>query len=155
MSAQQIIAYTWSGNLASFAHEVVALPVFTQAATGPFTLTVVADTLNGNIPDQAAGNSGSSAPFRIVSTATPLPVEERFDSDSYKNTWLTQPSGDYLMPFTYEEDLHALISFNTLLSLTTSDAGRRSYHPLWMSAAHHSSLPALMLLITIPALLLR
>lgn len=114
-------AYTWSGNLPPFQHETISLPVLTQTAAGQYTLTVSADTVNGNVPDQVAANNSGSAVFRIATAS--LPVEERFDNVNYQGSWLLQRSGDQYMPWSYDEDQHAIFSFNSVFIF--DNAGRR------------------------------
>ena len=123
-------SYTWSGNLLPFAHAEIELPAFTQATAGQYTLTVAADTLNGTTPDEVTTNNNSSAIFRITTTATALPLEERFDNANYENSWLLKRSGDFLMPLSYDDDLHALFSFNSIFVFDNSERREEILSPV-------------------------
>jgi enterochelin esterase-like enzyme len=105
--------YTWTGSLASKQHTEIALPAFTTTE-GSYTLEVMADTLNTNIPDPVAANNANAADFRINTTPTALPYTQQFSNENYENTWLTKPSGDYIIPWSWDEDFEALFCVNSI-----------------------------------------
>lgn len=111
--------YTWNGTLASQSHAEINLPAFT-AAQGAYTLAVSADTLNGIMTDTIVANNEAEAAFRITTTPLALPLTEHFDDDGYDATWLTQPSGDYLLPWSYDDEFHALFTVNSIFVFDNS-----------------------------------
>ncbi len=114
--------YTWNGSLPSFAHTEISLPAFTATA-GNHRLVATADTLNGNIIDAVSANNTDSAYFRIYTTPRALPFREKFEDSTYNDRWLTQPSGDAVIPWTYVSELQSIACFNTIYIF--ENTGRR------------------------------
>jgi len=112
--------FTWSGTLEPFQHADITLPVIT-AADGNYMLTVTIDSIN-SLADvvEVNDNNKDSAAFRIMTDSQPLPYTQKFDDESYDNTWLTLPSGDYLLPFSYDDETQAVVTLNTIFIFDNS-----------------------------------
>ncbi len=120
--------YTWTGTLPSFAHTEISLPAFTATA-GNHSLQVTIDTLNSN-PDPVAGNNSASSDFRITTTSSVLPFRESFQNETYTDRWLTQPSGDLLLPWTFDEDSLNIGTFNTIFVFDNSNRREEILSPV-------------------------
>ena len=120
--------YTWTGTLPSFAHTEISLPVFTATA-GNHNLEVAIDTLNGS-PDTISTNNSASADFRITTTPSSLPLREFFNDASYSDRWLTQPSGDLILPWSFDEDSLNIGSLNTIFIFDNSNRREEILSPV-------------------------
>jgi enterochelin esterase-like enzyme len=121
--------YTWNGTLAPKSHTEVSLPAFT-ATQGNHTLEVWADTLNGTMTDTIVANNEAASAFRITTTPSALPLAEHFDVDNYGTTWLTQPSGDYLLPWSYDDEFKALFTLNSIFVFDNSNRKEEILSPV-------------------------
>jgi predicted esterase len=111
--------YTWNGTLAPKSHIEISLTAFT-ATQGSDILEVAVDTLNGTMTDTIVANNTAESAFRITTTPLALPLTEHFDDDSYGATWLTQPSGDYILPWSYDDEFSALFTLNSIFVFDNS-----------------------------------
>lgn len=105
--------FTWNGTLPSFGHAAFDLPTFTPVG-GDHTLNVTVDTLNGTVADTFVANNKGTSDFRIVETPKTLPYREDFNTPAFGDDWYIDGSGDYLSGWSYDEDVKALNSFNTI-----------------------------------------
>lgn len=121
--------YTWNGTLAPKSHTEVSLPAFT-ATENAYTLQVAADTLNGTMTDTIMANNEAAADFRINTTPTALPFTERFEDAGYADKWLTKPSGDYLLPWSFDDEYEAIFSLNSIFVFDNSNRKEEILSPV-------------------------
>jgi len=115
-------AYTWNGTLAPLEHADINLPAVSTVA-GNHDLNVGLDTLNLSTLDEISGNNAATAPFRLVTEPKSLPYTTDFADESYDEDWLLQPSGDYLLPWSWDEETESIITANTIFIF--NNAGRK------------------------------
>jgi enterochelin esterase-like enzyme len=120
--------YTWTGTLPTFAHTEISLPVFTATA-GNHSLAVTIDTLNGS-PDTITDNNSATSAFRITTTPSLLPLRESFNDTTYDDRWLTRPSGDLFLPWSFDEDSLNIGSLNTIFIFNNSNQREEILSPV-------------------------
>jgi predicted esterase len=116
------VTFNWTGNLLPGQHTEAELPAF-SSDEGNYTLEVNAGLLNGANSDVVVTNNTAVAAFRIAGVAMELPIVERFENEQYNNTWLTEPSGDFIMPWSFDDEFKALTCLNTIFIF--DNAGRK------------------------------
>jgi hypothetical protein len=65
-----------------------------------------------------------------ITAPSALPLTEHFDNDSYDATWLSQPSGDYLLPWSYDDEFDALFTFNSIFVFDNSNRKEEILSPV-------------------------
>ncbi len=116
----------WTGNLTSFQHGTLSIPVTASAGISPITVKIL--TINGTITDTSLANNQQQTSFENVATPLALPLTEGFEATTFPAGWLTQTSGDYIDVWELDNTVSfsgssSMFSFNTPLAF--EKAGRR------------------------------
>ena len=103
----------WQGNLPQGGHAYIPLQSFTFPAEGNPNFQVKIDSVN-HLADIALFDNVSTRAIQIQSNTSTMPYATAFDTEDFWNKWVSVPSGDYLLPWEYDDDADALFSFNSI-----------------------------------------
>lgn len=101
-------------SLAPFEHAIVTLDPPPDLSDGDYTLNVSLDSLNQTAMADSIRRYQVSSEFRIETEGTPIPFLEKFDDEGSLDKWVNSPSGDYILPWMYDEEYQGVTSINTI-----------------------------------------
>jgi len=99
---------------------------------GNHDLNIGLDTLNFSTLDVLSGNNAATATFHSVAEPKSLPYRTDFADESYDGDWLLQPSGDYLLPWSWGEETESIIT-EVPFSFSIKLEGKKRYFHLYGS----------------------
>lgn len=112
-------SFVWTGSLPPFEHAFIDVPAF-NGPDGKHALKVSIDSLDGAVAGGSEISNRQLEDFQIVGAPRSLPIWEDFSTDQFEEDWLIAPSGDYIIPWTYEEELGAVSCLNTIFIFDNS-----------------------------------
>jgi predicted esterase len=108
--------FTWYGTLATHQSATVQIPPYDVSglSTDHYNLEVGISKINAGINDTFTVFNAMLADVHVMNAAIALPFEERFSSAESLKNWAFINSGDYILPFEYDEDFSSLYSINSI-----------------------------------------
>lgn len=104
-------------SLAPFEHAVVTLdPPVAGLSDGDYNLEVSLDSLDQVAMADTIGRYSVSSEFRVETESTSIPFLEDFADEGTLNKWINNPSGDYIQPWSYDEEYGSVTTINTIFS---------------------------------------
>ncbi len=114
---------SWSGSLAQHQSAWIDLPAYDGSSlnTGPHDVKVRIIGVNEHIADTFTDFNTMVKPVHVMTDSRTLPYKAGFSSESSLKDWAFHNSGDYILPFGYDEN--ALYSMNSIFIF--NNAGTR------------------------------
>lgn len=117
----QNATFTWSGDLGSYQHKIISLPVLLTSKTNN-TLKVSVGLINTTYQDTVIENNELSTDFDVVTEGIPYPIYEGFEINSPYD-WYYNESGSLFSWYgdnqVYRDGNNSVGCFNTILFFYT------------------------------------